>query len=279
MREFPLIETVANAPVSTSRGHGDRGWTDKLEIACRCIRSWIKEAFAPGQETRTSLVSAIRSESVVYSTQIQLLSDRHHHLPRRTTILTPLCYTLECSDRSRVSHRYPSYTTLTVCTGSMSQSEMELDDALADHAGPVLVHVDASRAIELPFEAWHFRRSATLHALVLGSMTALWIALPLISNGWQNLDLLYILCILMAIGMIAGRAAAHAWLEPVFAQKLVARLAFWGIFSMMALQLASVSTLTTADAQGYLSMAMIIIPMYIFLLTTFHLRGHSRYSS
>ena len=141
----------------------------------------------------------------------------------------------------------------------MSQSEMELDDALADHAGPALVHVDASRAIELPFEAWHFRRSATLHALVLGSMTALWIALPIISNGWQNLDLLSILCILMAIGMIAGRAAAHAWLEPVFAQKLVARLAFGGMCTIMALQFASLSQLTTAAAQGDLSMGMIII--------------------
>ena len=78
----------------------------------------------------------------------------------------------------------------------------------------------------MPFEAWHFQRSAVLHHVVLIAIVAFYVIFLYAGSDAGSLSVFDGLFLVCSLVMLSGRAAAHAWLEPVFAQVLVSRLAF-----------------------------------------------------
>ena len=125
---------------------------------------------------------------------------------------------------------------------------------------------EASDAVDLPFEAWHFRRSAMVQYLVLGAMVALWMVYAVSLH--DTVDSSAMAPISLGLCVLAGRAAAHAWLEPVFAQKLVSHLAF-GIGVVCLLLECVAQSPGGQQMQAMFTLDMLFIPMSCFLCTTF----------
>ena len=123
---------------------------------------------------------------------------------------------------------------------------------------------------ELPFEAWHFQRSAMVQHLVFVILLALGaFNIFLYPDDWASAAML--VNVIVGLCMLAGRIAAHAWLEPVFAQKLVSNLVFGSSVVLILLLCATAPNLEGHHLQGTITLETLGIPMSCFMCTTFPL--------
>ena len=120
----------------------------------------------------------------------------------------------------------------------------------------------------LSFEAWHFRRSAVMHHAFASALVA-----TLVVDALRTSDEVMAQSNLVMAGLaaaiIAARAAAHIWVEPTLAQKLLSRFSFVIFCLMYPLYAVYATTMTAEDAQKDIALEFVVAPVLFVLSSTF----------
>ena len=128
----------------------------------------------------------------------------------------------------------------------------------------------------LPFEAWHFRRSALMHHMMVLVLLAVYgISVFASPHAWTWGDAG---AVIVLLSILAGRIAAHACLEPIAAQRHCSVLVFGlivtsdtasAVYYYLPSSTPAMALTKVQDAQAGIFFWMVYVPVFFYLCTTF----------